>query len=303
MPSSFSALESFTNRVSSRVNTGHQAALAVFSFMKAGEKGLREERIPTVSESVAFMQALTDIRKTKFPYAGREAIPPNLYDIFKPRPRDVIGHYSPDIRLITHTGIVVGMEPVEKLAEFNAVRRRVEFTSINMFLDRRDVSLPYLFRYEEVDAKLDSKEGLEIDRPAWQIFINAFKLNAGNMKKFIENYTVFNGKFVFHKGFNELAVCMGEEKTHMNIAMEISEEIKENDPNVLAAFIEYKIEENEIRFEIDFTDRSASFKEPSEEDKVIVAEHIRDILAIIGIYPVIERELNGNPVIKCKFPM
>ena len=133
--------------------------------------------------------------------------------------------------------------------------------------------------------------------PGYLDFKGSFLLNRGNIGNFVNCYSNYIGKFVFHKGLNKLA--MAEDLLHRHIARSIIGAIEVSKENMIGGYITYKKDKNEILFELDGD--SGYFGRPSEEDLQIAAEFVGELLKSIGYLPKIEKDTGSFFKIKGEF--
>ena len=132
------------------------------------------------------------------------------------------------------------------------------------------------------------------------VFKSPFILSQTNIKRFTNLYRPFDGKFVFDKEAKKIALSLGENLRHEEMAQSSFGEA--NNKKMIGALLSFEKTDSVIKFEL--YGGSGFFGKPSEQDLNLVANYIQELLRSIKFSPAIEKEEKEKDcvIIRSEFP-
>ena len=126
---------------------------------------------------------------------------------------------------------------------------------------------------------------LEANFIAWERFKHPFILDHGNLRAFLDLYERYEGKFVFDKTANRLAIVLGNDVPHRILVQLLRKNPAENE-EMIGAVIYFEKKPGVISFELSGT--SSMFGKPSEGALRHVADYLVELLLKLGLTATIE---------------
>jgi hypothetical protein len=126
---------------------------------------------------------------------------------------------------------------------------------------------------------------LEANFIAWERFKHPFILDHGNLRAFLDLYERYEGKFVFDKTTNRLAIVLGEDVSHRVLVQALRKNPAEKE-KMMGAVIHFEKKAGVIRFEL--SGDSSMFGKPSEGELRHVADHLVGLLRDLDLAATIE---------------